>query len=272
MACECSRWPLSRYAASQQWPTQGTGWRQGSQPRSVASMRFVAAVSACSSLACMPACGPFHATSPAHRASTASSPASPTLPSTARRTPTCGKGADRRSKSAPTSKPSRPTRAPIRTYSSTGGAELVPEIAARVRPAVTVGAWIDKDDRPQRARNARGDRPRQEASQRRQRRGRQRDDLSRREDHRRADRARSSASSARASVPVTTGEIWNAWIEHPELASAVDFIAAHILPYWEGISETAAVDQAIRVYDKLRAGLSRQAHRDRRVRLAERRL
>jgi hypothetical protein len=33
---------------------------------------------------------------------------------------------------------------------------------------------------------------------------------------------------------VTTGEIWQAWIEHPELASAVDFIAAHVLPYWEG--------------------------------------
>jgi exo-beta-1,3-glucanase (GH17 family) len=35
-------------------------------------------------------------------------------------------------------------------------------------------------------------------------------------------------------VPVTTGEIWNIWLEHPELASSVDFIAAHILPYWEG--------------------------------------
>src|SRR5207253_5482422 len=50
------------------------------------------------------------------------------------------------------------------------------------------------------------------------------------------------------SVPVTSGEIWNVWIEHPELASAVDFIAAHVLPYWEGISDTAAVDQAIRIY------------------------
>src|SRR4029078_3535295 len=56
------------------------------------------------------------------------------------------------------------------------------------------------------------------------------------------------------SVPVTTGEIWSAWLDHPELASAVDFIAAHVLPYWEGIPETAAVDQAIRIYDMLRAG------------------
>ena len=53
-------------------------------------------------------------------------------------------------------------------------------------------------------------------------------------------------------VPVTTGEIWNVWIEHPELVSAVDFIAAHILPYWEGFSDKQAVDQAILIYDKLR--------------------
>src|SRR4029077_12361228 len=37
------------------------------------------------------------------------------------------------------------------------------------------------------------------------------------------------------SVPVTTGEIWNTWLEHPELVSAVDYLAVHILPYWEGV-------------------------------------
>ena len=65
-------------------------------------------------------------------------------------------------------------------------------------------------------------------------------------------------------MPVTTGEIWNVWIEHPELASAVDFIAAHVLPYWEGISEAAAVDQAIRIYDMLR-----QAYPGKRIVIAE---
>ncbi|MBS0529746.1 MAG: glycosyltransferase, partial [Proteobacteria bacterium] len=53
-------------------------------------------------------------------------------------------------------------------------------------------------------------------------------------------------------VPVTTGEIWNIWLEHPELASSVDFIAAHILPYWEGFSSKQAVDQALIIYQKLR--------------------
>ena len=40
-------------------------------------------------------------------------------------------------------------------------------------------------------------------------------------------------------MPVTTGEIWSVWRDHPELVSAVDFIAVHILPYWEGMPGTA---------------------------------
>src|SRR5258708_30551098 len=65
-------------------------------------------------------------------------------------------------------------------------------------------------------------------------------------------------------VPVTTGEIWTVWIEHPELASAVDFIAAHILPYWDGFIATQAVDKTIEFYTKLR-----QAHPGKRIVIAE---
>ena len=53
-------------------------------------------------------------------------------------------------------------------------------------------------------------------------------------------------------VPVTTGENWSAWIDHPELASAVDFITAHILPYWAGFDASQAVDRTIQFYDDLR--------------------
>jgi cellulose synthase/poly-beta-1,6-N-acetylglucosamine synthase-like glycosyltransferase len=66
------------------------------------------------------------------------------------------------------------------------------------------------------------------------------------------------------SVPVTTGEIYSVWLEHPELVSAVDYIAAHILPYWEGFSERQAVDQAILMYDRLR-----RAYPGKRVVIAE---
>ena len=65
-------------------------------------------------------------------------------------------------------------------------------------------------------------------------------------------------------MPVTTGEIWTVWIDHPELASAVDFIAAHILPYWEGFDASTAVDHTIEFYDKLR-----QMHPGKRIVIAE---
>ena len=53
-------------------------------------------------------------------------------------------------------------------------------------------------------------------------------------------------------VPVSTAEVWDVWLDHPELASAVDYLAVHILPYWEGMQGSAAVDHAIKVYERLR--------------------
>ncbi|KMM86005.1 Exo-beta-1,3-glucanase, GH17 family [Pseudomonas taetrolens] len=40
---------------------------------------------------------------------------------------------------------------------------------------------------------------------------------------------------AAVKVPVTTSEQWHIWEKYPQLASHVDLIAAHILPYWEFI-------------------------------------
>jgi exo-beta-1,3-glucanase (GH17 family)/cellulose synthase/poly-beta-1,6-N-acetylglucosamine synthase-like glycosyltransferase len=142
------------------------------------------------------------------------------------------------------------TRA-IRLYSSTGGVEIVPPIAAEVGLKVTVGAWIDKNvDRNEREMLSAIDLARRNSNvngivvgNETIYRGEQKiDDLIKL-----IQRVKSSVN-----VPVTTGEIWNIWLEHPELASSVDFIAAHILPYWEGFSDKQAVDQALIIYQKLR--------------------
>jgi exo-beta-1,3-glucanase (GH17 family)/cellulose synthase/poly-beta-1,6-N-acetylglucosamine synthase-like glycosyltransferase len=142
------------------------------------------------------------------------------------------------------------TRA-IRTYSATGGVELVPGIASEFGLRVTAGAWIDKD----KDRNEREIRSVIDLSKRHSNvngifvgnetifRGEQKV----------GDLIQMIQRVKRATnVPVTTGEIWHVWIEHPELVSAVDYIAAHILPYWEGFSEGQVVDQTILIYDKLR--------------------
>src|ERR1700736_617629 len=144
----------------------------------------------------------------------------------------------------------RLTRA-IRLYSSTGGVELVPPIAAEFGLKVTVGAWIDKNvDRNQREiesainlakRNSnvvgvvvgnetiyRGDQKLEGLI-----------DLIK--------RVKKSVN-----VPVTTGEIWNIWRDNPQLGYSVDFIAAHVLPYWENFTASQAVDQAVSMYQLLR--------------------
>ena len=154
------------------------------------------------------------------------------------------------------------TRA-IRTYSSTGGVELVPGIAAEYGLRVTIGAWIDKhQERNEREINSVIELAKRHSNVNGIIVGNEtiyRGDLKVSELIPLIQRVKRSTN-----VPVTTGEIWNVWIEHPELVSQVDYIAAHILPYWEGFSDKQAVDQAILIYDKLR-----QAYPGKRIVIAE---
>src|SRR3954454_12681151 len=115
----------------------------------------------------------------------------------------------------------------IRTYSTTGGGELIPAIAAELGLKVTLGIWIDKNE----ARNEREIAAAVALARRYSnvnaivvgnetiyRNEKTIDELIR----------LIQKVKRQTSVPVTTGEIWSVWIEHPELASQVDFIAAHI--------------------------------------------
>src|ERR1700704_19606 len=142
------------------------------------------------------------------------------------------------------------TRA-IRSYSSTEGNELVPAIAAEFGLKVMVGAWISKEDEhnqreiesainlAKRNSNVIGVVVGNETIYRGDTKLEDLIDLIK--------RVKKSVN-----VPVTTGEIWNIWRDNPELASAVDFIAAHVLPYWENFTDKQAVDQAVYLYQMLR--------------------
>jgi exo-beta-1,3-glucanase (GH17 family)/cellulose synthase/poly-beta-1,6-N-acetylglucosamine synthase-like glycosyltransferase len=50
---------------------------------------------------------------------------------------------------------------------------------------------------------------------------------------------------AQTHVPVSTAEPWHVWLKYPELAKSVDFITVHLLPYWEGVPENIAVQDAM---------------------------
>ncbi|MGB8429818.1 MAG: glycosyltransferase, partial [Pseudolabrys sp.] len=154
------------------------------------------------------------------------------------------------------------TRA-IRTYSSTGGVELVPGIASEFALRVTAGAWIDKNqDRNEREIHSVVDLAKRHSNINGIIVG---NETIFRGEQKVGDLIKMIQRVKRSTnVPVTTGEIWHVWIEHPELVSAVDYIAAHILPYWEGFSEAQAVDQAVLIYDKLR-----QAYPGKRIVIAE---
>src|SRR3954470_16346268 len=145
------------------------------------------------------------------------------------------------------------TRA-IRSYSSTEGNELVPPIAAEFGLKVMLGTWINKDpDHNQREiesaialakrnSNVNGIVVGNETVFRADQKVEDLIELIK--------RVKKSVN-----VPVTTGEIWNIWRDNPELASSVDFIAAHVLPYWENFTEKQAVDQAVYLYGLLREKL-----------------
>jgi exo-beta-1,3-glucanase (GH17 family)/cellulose synthase/poly-beta-1,6-N-acetylglucosamine synthase-like glycosyltransferase len=166
------------------------------------------------------------------------------------------------------------TRA-VRTYSATNGLELVPAIASEYGLRVTLGVWLNEWE-------VKNDKEIENA-------------IALAKTHRNIDsiivgnetifRAQalhrddplySSNEAVRdligkiqrvkreVSIPVTTAEVPNIWLEHPELASAVDYLAVHVLPYWEGTPASAAVDHAIGVYERLR-----QAYPGKRIVIAE---
>ncbi len=52
-------------------------------------------------------------------------------------------------------------------------------------------------------------------------------------------------------MPVSTAEPWHVWQNNPELVEHVDFIATHMLPYWEGIHLDRAIDYVINRVNQL---------------------
>ena len=55
-----------------------------------------------------------------------------------------------------------------------------------------------------------------------------------------------------APIPVTVAETWDNWLKNPELAEHVDFVTAHVLPYWEGVPAGRAPDYVFERFDELR--------------------
>ncbi|HYH21165.1 MAG TPA: glycosyltransferase, partial [Azospirillum sp.] len=139
----------------------------------------------------------------------------------------------------------------VRIYSATDGSEQVPPIARKHGIPVTAGAWVQgkpEIDEPEIAGIIKL--ARDNANVRRV--------LVGNEAILRADITVPQAIEyikrvkKKVNVPVSTAEPWHVWLSHPELVEAVDFLAVHLLPYWEGVPVDQSVDYAMMRYNELK--------------------
>jgi exo-beta-1,3-glucanase (GH17 family)/cellulose synthase/poly-beta-1,6-N-acetylglucosamine synthase-like glycosyltransferase len=159
------------------------------------------------------------------------------------------------------------TRA-VRTYSAIDGLERVPALASEYGLRVMLGVWLDAAsernereiesaiDLAKRYRNIDGIIVGNETIYRSR--------TLRGDDDVKALIEQINRVKREVNVPVSTAEVWDIWLDHPELVSAVDYLAVHILPYWEGLPGSVAVDHAVSIYERLR-----QAYPGKRIVIAE---
>ncbi len=132
----------------------------------------------------------------------------------------------------------------VRTYSTMDGLYAVPALAARHGINVALGAWLDTRRNRNQQEIANAIRlARQHRNVVRVIVGNEvllRGDIPLEEMFEYLDRAREQIGQ-----PVSTAEPWHVWLKHPELAEHVDFLAVHLLPYWEGVEVEQAVLESV---------------------------
>lgn len=142
----------------------------------------------------------------------------------------------------------------IRTYSAADHPEL-PERAREHGLELMLGAFLDQDlDSNQRELNAAIELARTHPNIRRLIVGNETQLTAKLPPNRLVtylDRTRSALASA--SVQVSTAEPWHVWLEQPQLAQHVDFLAIHVLPYWEGESIDSAVQTSLNQIARVKA-------------------
>jgi exo-beta-1,3-glucanase (GH17 family)/cellulose synthase/poly-beta-1,6-N-acetylglucosamine synthase-like glycosyltransferase len=136
----------------------------------------------------------------------------------------------------------------IRTYGLGGPLANIPELAAKFGMKVTLGAWLtdnlEENERElERLLRVAKKHPKQIIQVIVGNETILREDLSVEQLTGYLERMRKELK-----LPVSTGEPWNVWLANPELAEHTDFIAAHFLPYWEGVALKASLDHVDATY------------------------
>ena len=139
----------------------------------------------------------------------------------------------------------------VRTYATSNGLDAVPRVAERLGMTVLQGAWIGREaesnrielDRALALTHAHPKTIRALVVGN--------EVLLRREQPVEGLAALLREAKARSAVPITYADVWEFWIQAPQLAPLVDIVTVHILPYWE--DEPVAVEIAVDHVAEIRA-------------------
>jgi exo-beta-1,3-glucanase (GH17 family) len=152
----------------------------------------------------------------------------------------------------------------VRTYRAVDGGDVMPEIAARYGLKLVPGAWIYSPNEAKQQFGRESSEVNAEETRALIRMANQNPNIERvlvgnenilRWDGQKDQRDPNGTSPAQlireirnvkrnVKVPVSTAEPWHVWLHYPELAREVDYLAVHILPYWDEKSDEAPLDLA----------------------------
>ena len=172
----------------------------------------------------------------------------------------------------------------VRTYRATDGGDIMPEAAARNGIKLVPGAWIYSASEAKQQFGREASEVNAEETRALIRMANQNPNIERvlvgnenilRWDGQKNLRDPNATSPAQlireirnvkrnVKVPVSTAEPWHVWLEYPELAREVDYLAVHVLPYWDEKSDEAPLE-----YLKSRIGMLKQAYPNKNIIVTE---
>ena len=172
----------------------------------------------------------------------------------------------------------------VRTYRAVDGGDIMPEIAARYGLKLVPGAWIYSPNEAKQQFGREASEVNAEETRALIRMANQNPNIERvlvgnenilRWDGQKDQRDPNATSPAQlireirnvkrnVKVPVSTAEPWHVWLHYPELAREVDYLAVHILPYWDEKSDEAPLD-----YLKSRIAMLKQAYPNKNIIVTE---
>ena len=172
----------------------------------------------------------------------------------------------------------------VRTYRAVDGGDVMPEIAARYGLKLVPGAWIYSANEAKQQFGREASEVNAEETRALIRMANQNPNIERvlvgnenilRWDGQKDLRDPNATSPAQlireirnvkrnVKVPVSTAEPWHVWLHYPELAREVDYLAVHILPYWDEKSDETPLD-----YLKSRIAMLKQAYPNKNIIVTE---